>query len=143
MTSPYEFYQYWVNVPDADVKQFFLRFTFLPVAEINELCAAKDQRINDAKRRLAVEITTLVHGAEAAQDSGGARQRAAFEGGRARRPLGRAFRRGPARRACEKGSASWTCLSAPRSAPQRATRAASSARAGRTWAGRTSRTSTR
>ena len=53
MTSPYEFYQYWVNVPDADVEQFLLRFTFLPVAEISELCAAKDQRINEAKRRLA------------------------------------------------------------------------------------------
>jgi len=80
MTSPYDFYQYWVNVPDADVRQFLLRFTFLPVAEVNELCSAKDEKINDAKRRLAVEITTLVHGAEAAKEAADA-SRAAFESG--------------------------------------------------------------
>jgi tyrosyl-tRNA synthetase len=77
MTSPYDFYQYWVNVPDADVEQFLLRFTFLPAAEIKELCAVKDQRINDAKRRLAQEITTLVHGADAAREAAEA-ARAAF-----------------------------------------------------------------
>ena len=80
MTSPYEFYQYWVNVPDADVEQFLLRFTFLPVPEIKELCAAKDERINDAKRRLAAEITTLVHGEKAAREAADA-SRAAFESG--------------------------------------------------------------
>ena len=69
MIRPYEFYQYWVNVPDADVRQFLLRFTFLPVSEVEELCAAKDQRINDAKRRLALEITTLVHGKSAAREA--------------------------------------------------------------------------
>jgi tyrosyl-tRNA synthetase len=77
LTSPYEFYQYWVNVPDEDVRQFFLRFTFLPVAEIDELCAVKDQRINDAKRRLAREITILVHGEPAAREAEAA-SRAAF-----------------------------------------------------------------
>ncbi|MGO9308758.1 MAG: tyrosine--tRNA ligase [Spirochaetia bacterium] len=80
MTSPYEFYQYWLNIPDADVQPFMLRFTFLPVAEIAELCAAKDQRINDAKRRLAMEITTLVHGPDAARSAADA-SRAAFSAG--------------------------------------------------------------
>ncbi len=80
LTSPYEFYQYWVNVPDVDVEQFFLRFTFLPVPEIKDLCAVKDQRINDAKRRLALEITTLVHGEAAAREAAEA-ARAAFSAG--------------------------------------------------------------
>ncbi len=80
LTRPYEFYQYWVNVPDADVRQFLLRFTFLPVAEIDALCAAKDEKINEAKRRLASEITSLVHGAEAARSAADA-ARAAFEAG--------------------------------------------------------------
>ena len=80
MTSPYEFYQYWLNVPDADVRQFFLRFTFLPVDEIRRLCAAKDQAINDAKHRLATEITTLVHGQAAALEAAEA-SRAAFRSG--------------------------------------------------------------
>ena len=81
MTRPYDFYQYWVNVPDEDVKQFLLRFTFLPVAEINDLCVVvNDQRINEAKRRLAREITTLVHGEDAAREAAEA-ARAAFGGG--------------------------------------------------------------
>jgi tyrosyl-tRNA synthetase len=80
MTSPYEFYQYWLNIPDADVEPFMLRFTFLPVDEIRDLCAAKDQKINDAKRRLALEITTLVHGEPAAREAADS-SRAAFEAG--------------------------------------------------------------
>jgi len=80
MTSPYRFYQYWVNVPDADVQQFLLRFTFLPVPEIVDLCAARDEKINEAKRRLALEITTLVHGAGAARKAMEA-SLAAFEAG--------------------------------------------------------------
>jgi tyrosyl-tRNA synthetase len=80
MTRPYDFYQYWVNVPDEDVEQFFLRFTFLPVAEIDEMCAVKDQRINEAKRRLAYEVTALVHGVEEARKAADA-ARAAFGGG--------------------------------------------------------------
>ena len=69
-----------MNVPDADVGQFLLRFTFLPVAEVDDLCAAKDQKINDAKRLLAEEITTLVHGAGAAREAAEA-SRAAFGSG--------------------------------------------------------------
>jgi tyrosyl-tRNA synthetase len=80
MTSPYDFYQYWVNVPDADVEQFLMRFTFVPVPEIKEMCAVKDQRINDAKRRLALEITTMVHGEAAAKEAADA-ARAAFASG--------------------------------------------------------------
>lgn len=81
LVSPYEFYQYWVNVPDADLEQFFLRFTFLPVDEIRGLCAAKDEAINEAKRRLALEITSLVHGVEAAQAAVDASRAAFSEGG--------------------------------------------------------------
>jgi tyrosyl-tRNA synthetase len=79
-TSPYEFHQYWVNVPDDDVEQFLLRFTFLPVAEIRGLCAHRDQRINEAKRVLARELTTIVHGADEARRAEEA-ARAAFGGG--------------------------------------------------------------
>jgi tyrosyl-tRNA synthetase len=81
LTTPYEFYQYWVNVPDADLEQFFLRFTFLPVPEIRSLCAATDKAINEAKRRLAFEITSLVHGAEAATAAAEASRAAFSEGG--------------------------------------------------------------
>jgi tyrosyl-tRNA synthetase len=78
LVSPYEFYQFWVNVPDADVEQFLFRFTFLPVRDIRGMCSFKDQRINDAKRTLAMEITSLVHGKGAAQEAAEA-SRAAFE----------------------------------------------------------------
>ncbi len=78
LVSPYEFYQFWVNVPDADLNQFFLRFTFLPVEEVRTLCSAKDAKINDAKRRLALEITSLVHGEAAAKEAAEA-SRAAFQ----------------------------------------------------------------
>jgi tyrosyl-tRNA synthetase len=80
ITSPYDFYQYWVNVTDADTAPFLKRFTYLPVAEIDELCAVKDQRINNAKRRLAFEVTALVHGADAAHKAADS-SKAAFSGG--------------------------------------------------------------
>ena len=79
-TSPYEFHQYWVNVPDDDVEQFLLRFTFLPAPQIRALCAHRDQRINEAKRLLARELTTVVHGADEARRAEEA-ARAAFGGG--------------------------------------------------------------
>jgi len=78
LVSPYEFYQFWVNVPDADVEPFLRRFTFLAAPEIMSLCAAKDERVNEAKRRLAHEITSLVHGADAAREAAES-SRAAFE----------------------------------------------------------------
>lgn len=78
-TSPYEFYQYWRNVDDADVEKCLKLLTFLPLEEIAELCAHKDERINFAKERLALELTTLVHGEEKAQDAA-KKAKAAFGG---------------------------------------------------------------
>ena len=80
ISSPYDFYQYWMNVTDDDTARFLKYFTFLPVAEIGDMCAVKDQRINEAKRRLAFEVTSLVHGEAAAKEAAGA-ARAAFSGG--------------------------------------------------------------
>ncbi len=67
IVSPYEFYQYWVNVTDADVKKFLYLYTFLPAEEIEELGKLQDKEINKAKQKLAYEITTLVHGKEEAE----------------------------------------------------------------------------
>lgn len=77
MTSPYEFFQYWRNVSDADVERFLLMFTFLPTAECRELGRSKDGAINAAKERLAWEVTALIHGAEEA-DKALAAAKAAF-----------------------------------------------------------------
>jgi tyrosyl-tRNA synthetase len=67
-TSPYQFFQYWMNVPDADVERFLLQLTLLPVEECHAAAAAHAQAPNkrDGQRRLARELTTLVHGSEAA-----------------------------------------------------------------------------
>lgn len=79
-TSPYEFYQYWRNIDDADVEKCLKLLTYLPVEEIEELCRYKDERINHAKEVLAYELTKEVHGEEKAEK---ARQqaKAAFAGG--------------------------------------------------------------
>lgn len=79
-TSPYEFYQYWRNIDDADVEKCLKLLTYLPVEEIEELCRYKDERINHAKEVLAYELTMEVHGEEKAET---ARQqaKAAFAGG--------------------------------------------------------------
>jgi len=63
-TSPYDFYQYWRNVEDADVEKCLKLLTFLPLDEIAELCKYKDERINLAKAKLAYEVTKIVHGEE-------------------------------------------------------------------------------
>ena len=65
-TSPYDFYQYWRNVDDADVQKCLALLTFLPMQEVRRLGALKDQEINTAKKVLAYEVTQLVHGQEAA-----------------------------------------------------------------------------
>ena len=78
-TSPYEFYQYWRNADDADVEKCLKLLTFLPLEEIAELCAHKDERINAAKERLAFELTKMVHGEEKARDAEG-KAKAAFGG---------------------------------------------------------------
>ena len=78
-TTPYEFYQYFRNVQDADVENCLKLLTFLDLEEIAELVQYRDERINRAKERLAFEVTALVHGeaeAAAAQEA----VRAAFSG---------------------------------------------------------------
>jgi tyrosyl-tRNA synthetase len=67
-TSPYQFFQYWMNVADADVERFLLQLTLLPLEECQAIAAAHAQAPHrrDGQRRLAREATTLVHGAEAA-----------------------------------------------------------------------------
>ena len=65
-TTPYEFYQYWRNVEDADVMKCIRMLTFLPLEQINEMDSWKDAKINQAKEILAFELTKLVHGEEEA-----------------------------------------------------------------------------
>ena len=65
-TSPYDFYQYWRNVDDNDVEKCMKLLTFMPVEEIKEMTAHKDERMNKAKIRLAYEFTKIVHGEEIA-----------------------------------------------------------------------------
>ncbi len=65
--SPYEFYQYWVNVSDDDVINCLKLITFVPMDEIAEMAKWEGQELNKAKRRLAYEVTKLVHGKEEAQ----------------------------------------------------------------------------
>lgn len=78
-TSPYEFYQYWRNTDDADVEKCLKLLTFLPLDEIANLCAHKDERINAAKETLAYELTKMVHGEEKAK-AAQAQAKAAFGG---------------------------------------------------------------
>jgi tyrosyl-tRNA synthetase len=66
-TSPYRFYQYWLNVPDADVRRFLLQLTLLSVPEANAVADASqaDPAARIGQRRLASELTTLMHGPQA------------------------------------------------------------------------------
>ncbi|MBO5637591.1 MAG: tyrosine--tRNA ligase [Acidaminococcaceae bacterium] len=64
--SPYDFYQYWRNVDDADVEKCLALLTFLPMDEVRRLGAYKDEKINEAKKVLAYEVTKLIHGQEEA-----------------------------------------------------------------------------
>ena len=66
-TSPYDFYQYWRNVGDADVMKCIRMLTFLPLDQIEEMDTWKDARLNDAKDILAFELTKMVHGEDEAQ----------------------------------------------------------------------------
>ncbi len=65
-TSPYEFYQYWRNVADADVKRCLSLLTYVPMEEVNALSQLEGSEINKAKERLAFEVTKIVHGEEEA-----------------------------------------------------------------------------
>ena len=67
--SPFDFYQYWRNVDDADVKTCLSLLTFLPMDEVNRLSTLEDAAINEAKQVLAYEVTKLVHGEDAANQA--------------------------------------------------------------------------
>lgn len=66
-TSPYDFYQYWRNVGDADVLKCLRMLTFLPLEQIDEMDKWEGAQLNEAKKILARELTTLVHGEEEAK----------------------------------------------------------------------------
>ena len=66
-TSPFEFYQYWRNVDDADVMKCLRMLTFLPIEELDEMEKWDDSRINEKKEILAYDLTKLVHGEEEAK----------------------------------------------------------------------------
>ena len=79
-TSPYDFYQYWRNVEDADVMKCIRWLTFLPLEQIDEMDQWKDAQLNQAKEILAWELTSMVHGKEEA-DKAQAAARALFSTG--------------------------------------------------------------
>ena len=79
-TSPFEFFQYWRNVDDADVLKCLRMLTFLPLEEIDAMSDWKDAKLNEAKEILAYELTKLVHGEEEA-DKAKAASKALFVGG--------------------------------------------------------------
>ena len=79
-TSPFEFYQYWRNVADADVMKCIRMLTFIPLEKISEMDSWKDERINSAKEILAYELTKLVHGEDEADKARDA-AKALFSGG--------------------------------------------------------------
>ena len=78
-TSPYEFYQYWRNIDDSEVENVMKMLTFLPVEEIEKLTHVEGEKINEAKKVAAYEITKLVHGEENAKKAQEA-AKALFEG---------------------------------------------------------------
>jgi tyrosyl-tRNA synthetase len=69
MLSPYEFWQYWRNTEDADVGRFLRLYTTMPMEEVARLQALGGAEINEAKKVLATEITTLLHGRVAAEQA--------------------------------------------------------------------------
>jgi tyrosyl-tRNA synthetase len=78
--SPYEYWQYWRNTDDGDVARFLKLFTILPLEEIERFSALKGSDINEAKKALATEATTLIHGRAAAEEAA-ATARTTFEEG--------------------------------------------------------------
>lgn len=65
-TSPYEFYQYWRNIQDNEVRDVLRMLTYIPMEEVNRLASLEGEKINEAKKIAAYEITKLIHGEEAA-----------------------------------------------------------------------------
>ena len=78
-TSPFEFFQYWRNIDDADVLKCIRMLTFLPLEEIDKMSTWEGSQLNEAKEILAYELTKLVHGEEAA-DKAKAASKALFAG---------------------------------------------------------------
>ncbi|MDZ7374276.1 MAG: tyrosine--tRNA ligase [candidate division KSB1 bacterium] len=78
-TSPYDFYQYWINTDDRDVERFLSYFTLLPMEEVKRLGALQGEELREAKEVLAFEVTRLTHGEEEARRAREA-ARAAFYG---------------------------------------------------------------
>ncbi|WP_103679861.1 tyrosine--tRNA ligase [Alkalispirochaeta sphaeroplastigenens] len=87
LISPYDFFQYWRNVADDDVRKFLLMYTFLPLDVVDDLTRQGGAALNAAKERLALEVTTLVHG-EAEAQAAYAAARALFQSGGAGAPGG-------------------------------------------------------
>ena len=79
-TSPFEFFQYWRNVDDADVLKCIRMLTFLPLEEIDKMAGWEGSQLNEAKEILAYELTKLVHGQEEAEKAKAA-SKALFAGG--------------------------------------------------------------
>jgi len=69
LTTPYEYYQYWINTEDEDVERFLALFTFLPMEEVRETSRLRDAELNMAKAVLAFEATKITHGEEAAVEA--------------------------------------------------------------------------
>ena len=80
-TSPYDFYQYWRNVADADVLKCIRMLTFLPVEQIDEMASWEGSRLNAAKEILAFELTKLVHGEDEANKAQSAAKSLFVSGG--------------------------------------------------------------
>jgi tyrosyl-tRNA synthetase len=80
MRSPYEYWQFWRNTEDADVKRFLMLFTTLPLAEIERLANLAGAEVNQAKKTLATEATALLHGREAAIEAAETARRTFEEG---------------------------------------------------------------
>lgn len=69
LTRPYDYYQYWVNCQDEDLPRLLRLMTFLPLDEVDALCAAQGAALREAKQVLAFEQTKIVHGEEAAREA--------------------------------------------------------------------------
>jgi len=80
-TSPYEFYQYWINTDDNDTIRFLKIFTFLPMEKIDELAKLKGAELRKAKEILAFEITKIVHGKKEAEKARASSKAVFSEGG--------------------------------------------------------------
>ena len=83
MCSPYDYWQYWRNVEDADVPVLLARFTRLPMAEVRRLAALGGAEVNEAKKLLATEVTAWVHGEQAAAAAAETARRTFEQGGAA------------------------------------------------------------